>query len=203
MLKRMTAAALLASLLFSQPVSASLITQVGEAEAAAGIDNSDKSLIERLKILENETGLEGNEGTLSERVAAVERELVLDSSGAAAPEALFPRYTFEQLESGIQDVYRKLYTGISQMETEFAILADDEEDVKIAAEALLMDCPEFFWFDGDAHLEGQEMQGLWSISPAYNTDAGSAGDIRSRIDERVLEFLSTVPAGVFQILRAG
>ncbi len=35
MLKRMTAAALLASLLFSQPVSASLITQVGEAEAAA------------------------------------------------------------------------------------------------------------------------------------------------------------------------
>ena len=82
MLKRMTAAALLASLLFSQPVSASLITQVGEAEAAAGIDNSDKSLIERLKILENETGLEGNEGTLSERVAAVERELGLDGSGA-------------------------------------------------------------------------------------------------------------------------
>ena len=75
-MKRIVVMALCGSLLFSMPVLADVNSDIAAAEKTFGIDNSDKTAIERITALEKEIGITSKKGeTLAERLKAIDEQL--------------------------------------------------------------------------------------------------------------------------------
>ena len=74
-MKKMIAMALCLTIALSAPVLADVVSDLKAAEDVFGIDNSDKTAIERIGILEEQLGITDSEGTLAERLARIENEL--------------------------------------------------------------------------------------------------------------------------------
>ena len=80
-MKKITAIALCLALGISTPVFADVVNDLKAAEEVFGIDNSDKTAIERVGILEEQLGITDAEGTLSDRLGRIENELGMRRSG--------------------------------------------------------------------------------------------------------------------------
>ncbi len=102
-------------------------------------------------------------------------------------------FAYDQLDSAIQEVYAQLYAGISQKKKEFTIRAKDTEDIKPALSAIMTDCPQFFWIDGNANMSGFRTLGIWRITLNYTVEPGEIEGIQARIEEKVQEYLSLLP----------
>lgn len=85
-MKKITAIALCLALGISTPVFADVVNDLKAAEEVFGIDNSDKTAIERVGILEEQLGITDAEGTLSDRLGRIENELGM--SGEAETESV-------------------------------------------------------------------------------------------------------------------
>ena len=79
-------AVMTASVLVSVPAFADITTDISSAEAALGIDNSDKKAIDRVSSLEDELGITDKTGTLAERLARIDEQLGIGSN--AAPDSV-------------------------------------------------------------------------------------------------------------------
>lgn len=79
-MKKWLVAALCLSLTTASPAFADVVSELEAAEKVFGIDNSDKTAVERIGILEEQLGIETCDGTLAERIDAIENELgILDA----------------------------------------------------------------------------------------------------------------------------
>ena len=74
-MKKWIVAALCLTLVVSTPVYADVLSELKTAEEAFGMDNSDKTAVERVGILEEQLGIESASGTLAERLEVIENEL--------------------------------------------------------------------------------------------------------------------------------
>lgn len=81
-MKKWLAAALSLSLLAAAPAYADVVSELEAAEKVFGIDNSDKTAVERVGILEEQLGIEASDGTLAERLDAIEDELGISDADA-------------------------------------------------------------------------------------------------------------------------
>ena len=104
-------------------------------------------------------------------------------------------FAFDQLDSAVQDVYAQLYTGISAEKASFTIRAKNTDDIKPALAAVMTDCPQFFWIDGTASMSGFRSLGIWRITLHFNIDVSQIDSVRSRIEAKAEEYLSSIPDG--------
>ena len=80
-MKKWLVAALCLSLTAASPAFADVVSELEAAEKVFGIDNSDKTAVERVGILEEQLGIETSDGTLAERIDAIENELGISDAG--------------------------------------------------------------------------------------------------------------------------
>ncbi len=80
-MKKWLIAALCLSLMAASPAFADVVSDLEAAEKVFGIDNSDKTAVERVGILEEQLGIETSDGTLAERLDAIENELGISDAG--------------------------------------------------------------------------------------------------------------------------
>lgn len=98
-------------------------------------------------------------------------------------------FAYDQLDESIQLIYAQLYTGIASRKTEFTIRAADTEDIKPALSAIMTDCPQFFWIDGNANMSGFRTLGIWRIKLNFIVEPDEIDYVQSRIDAKVEEYL--------------
>lgn len=104
-------------------------------------------------------------------------------------------FAYDQLDESVRDIYAQLYAGISQRKSEFTIRAKDTEDIKPALSAIMTDCPQFFWIDGNANMSGFRSLGIWRITLNFTVEPDQIDGIESRIEQKVQEYLSMIPEG--------
>ena len=80
-MKKWLIAALCLSLMAASPAFADVVSDLEAAEKVFGIDNSDKTAVERVGILEEQLGIETSDGTLAERLDAIENEIGISDAG--------------------------------------------------------------------------------------------------------------------------
>ena len=85
-MKKMIALAVCLVLSVSTPVWADVIGDIQAVEEVFGIDNSDKTAIERIGILEEQIGITDADGTLAERLGRIENELGMSDDGQTETE---------------------------------------------------------------------------------------------------------------------
>lgn len=113
-------------------------------------------------------------------------------------------FAFDQLSEGVQRVYSQLYTGITELRSEFTVRADDSEQIKSAISAIMVDHPEFFWLDGSASMNGFTSFGIWQVKLDFNINAEDIPTVREAIENRALQYeLSLSPdAGDYEKVKA-
>lgn len=74
-MKKCFALALCLIMLAATPVWADVLSDLEKAESIFGMDNSDKTAIERVSYLEEQLGISDSGGSLAERINAIEGEL--------------------------------------------------------------------------------------------------------------------------------
>ena len=102
-------------------------------------------------------------------------------------------FAYDQLDSSVQSVYAQLFTGISEERSKFSLRAPGTEAIKEALSAVILDHPEFFWIDGDASMSGFSALGIWQIELEFNVAPEEIGSIRSVIEDKVAEYLYSLP----------
>ena len=104
-------------------------------------------------------------------------------------------FAYDQLPENIRAVYAQLYTGIAAEKPVVVIRAADTDEIKQAMTALLTDCPEFFWLNGNASMNGYTEAGIWQVTVGFDTDASEIEDVRAAIESAAREYLDTLQDG--------
>ncbi len=102
-------------------------------------------------------------------------------------------YAWDYLDEGTRLIYTQLYTGIAGHEQTFRISATDSDRIFPALEAVMADCPEFFWIDGSAEISGNKLLGIWSITLGFNVSPEEIESAQSVIDAGTEDYLSSLP----------
>ncbi|MCR5295466.1 MAG: hypothetical protein K6E30_09910 [Lachnospiraceae bacterium] len=109
------------------------------------------------------------------------------------------RYGF--LTDHQKKVYRDLYEKASSRLDVFKVTALDSDSVESAYYALLADHPELFWLSGAASIYGSEGPGEKEVTLVFNMEADRIGELSGVIEERVREYLSSLPEGASEYQR--
>ncbi|MDO5702920.1 MAG: hypothetical protein Q4G47_06170 [Lachnospiraceae bacterium] len=113
-------------------------------------------------------------------------------------------FAYDQLSPDVQHVYSQLYTGITDLRSEFTVRAGGSEEIKSAITAIMVDHPEFFWLDGSASMNGFTTFGIWQVKLDFNMDAADIPTVREAIENRALQYeLALSPdAGDYEKVKA-
>ena len=109
-------------------------------------------------------------------------------------DGVFNGYSYMQLSDDVKRIYSAIYKGISERKSDFTVRAAKSSDIADAINAILRDCPEFFWIDGTASMTGFETLGIWRVSIGFNVQKEDIDYLSSRIEERVTEYLNSLPS---------
>lgn len=102
-------------------------------------------------------------------------------------------FACDQLNDAEKSAYGALYAGISEKKDSFTIRADSSDDIKTALSAIMTDHPEFFWLTGSAQMSGYSSLGIWTIYLDFNIDASQIDPRQVAIEEKVQDFLNSIP----------
>lgn len=85
-MKKWMALALCFTLALAVPARADVLSDLNDAETVFGMDNSDKTAVERVGILEDQLGITDTQGTLADRLERIKTELGITTDDEPAAE---------------------------------------------------------------------------------------------------------------------
>lgn len=90
-------------------------------------------------------------------------------------------YQFEQLDQKEKETYKTLAAGIADFQKKIAISALDDTSFRRAIEAVILDNPQFFYFD-KSKIEVLSGSTGYIVMPQYLYDKRKAEEIRNQIE---------------------
>ena len=112
------------------------------------------------------------------------------------------RYAYQQLTDKQKAAYIDLYEGISRKQSRVRVNVSDSEDIVSALNAIMADCPEFFWIDGNAEMNGFPVLSRWDVDLSFNIDASEIDAVARSIEEQAALLYRAVPNDATQYERA-
>lgn len=101
-----------------------------------------------------------------------------------------PYYFYHQMTPEDQKIYRILYAGVMEMQTDITFSTTDYENVFKIEDLMLADHPEIFWYGG----EGSTSQYAYKLvmHPTYTIDASERTVREQQIAEETAAFLARI-----------
>ena len=153
----------------------------------------------RRTVRASSTAMRGYQGPDEEETAAYNAE------GTSSQWMMVPvreRYAYQQLTDTQKAAYIDLYEGISRKQSRVRVNVSDSEDIVLALNAIMADCPEFFWIDGNAEMNGFPVLSRWDVDLSFNMDASMIDSTAGAIGEAASVLYRAVPADADEYERA-